>query len=459
MAVEHRVVVTRSGEVVLERVLAPGVTTLGRSRHADVSLDGAKDSRHHAILFVSAEGDCHLQDTGSKNGTFLGRRRVGRVRLEAGDVFHLGPYACELRVEESGAPARTGDPSTMPAAGSETAGEWAAAPAGSGIAGGVRPFLGASPATARLLVQARRAADTDLAVLICGESGSGKGVVASLIHGSSARSMGPFIVVNCAAIPGELVESELFGHRRGAFTGAVSDRLGKFRAADRGTLFLDEIGDLSLPAQAKILRAIEDQEIEPLGEPSPVRVDVRVLAATHQDLAKAVAAGSFRGDLFHRIATLTLDVPPLRERKEDVVLLANWFLAQLIDEIPWAQGAAFASDAIDALVAHDWPGNVRELRNTVAQALVARDGELIRREHVRFARSPDRGSSAPDPSGARPPIDARGETLEDVEARHVARALDRHAWNLSRAAKTLGIARSTLRERIARLGLRRGSPG
>jgi DNA-binding NtrC family response regulator len=355
-----------------------------------------------------------------------------------------------------GAPAvRPLEPSTAPEATSLVSADPRGTNELTGPAGEPRPFLGTSPAARRLLAQAHRAADTDLAVLIRGESGSGKGVVASLIHRTGARASGPYVVVNGAAIPGELVESELFGHRRGALTGAVSDRLGKFRAAHGGTLFLDEIGDLSLPAQAKILRAIEDQEIEPLGEPAPVRVDVRVMAATHQDLARAVEAGSFRGDLFHRIATLTLEVPPLRERQGDIVLLANWFLAQLVDEIPWAQGAAFGSDAIDALVAHDWPGNVRELRNTVAQALVARDGDLIRPEHLRFARTAERAPATPDPSAARRGQEPGGETLDEVAARHVARALERHAWNLSRAAQALGIARSTLRGRIARLGLRR----
>jgi len=434
MAGQWRLLVSRGGAVVADRVLGPGVLTFGRSPDNAVALDDVQVSRFHAVLTLRDNGLCHLQDVGSKNGTFLADRRIARTVLSPGDRFSLGPFLCEFiadRPPDSGA--------FM-----EPTGE-----AGVDVSGAdprsvdTGPFLGTSRAALAVLTLARRAADTELNLLITGESGSGKGVVARLVHGWSRRAKAPFVVVNCAAIPGELIESELFGHRRGAFTGAVSDRPGKFRTADGGTLFLDEIGDLALPAQAKILRAIEDQEIEPVGEPSPLRVNVRVLAATNHNLEQAVSAARFRADLYHRVSTLSVHVAPLRDRKEDLLVLANWFLAELIDEIPWAQGAAFSSEAVDALLAHDWPGNVRELRNTVAQALVARAGDIIRPEHLRFARALQPVEAAPT------------QRLAEVETQHIVRALEFHGYNLVKTAKSLGISRSTLRQRMEKLGLGR----
>ncbi len=419
---------------VLERVIAPGVATIGRSAHNHIVLDGPRVSRFHAAVFVSHSGTCHVQDMGSRNGTFVGARRVGRQRLEDGDRFSVGPYT--IHAQASDAP-------TSPSSAPSTLGDEGSTPLDD-LNAAAHAFIGNSSAARRLLAQARRAADTDLNLLLVGESGSGKGVIARIIHEWSARAAAPFVVVNCAAIPTELVESELFGHRRGAFTGAIADRIGKFRAAHGGTLFLDEVGDLPLPSQSKILRAIEEQEIEPLGEPGPVRVNVRVLAATHHDLEHAIADGRFRLDLYHRLATVSLRVPALRERQDDIVVLANVLLAELIDDIPWAQGATFSSEAMAALVAHDWPGNVRELRNVIAQALLAREQDTIGPADLLLTRAAGAtGLSA-------------GATLAEAEQHHIRRALEHAGWNLRKTAKALGIARSTLQERMDRLGLARG---
>lgn len=428
-----RLVARKDGSVVHDVAVPLGVSTLGRDAGNRFVLESERVSRFHASIVARSDGSCLIQDMGSKNGILAAGQRVGRLRVQPGIELAIGPYTIELHAC-GGSGNRPGEPTT---AGDGTA--------RADVEAGADAFLGASAAARKLLAQARRVADTNLSVLIGGESGTGKGVVARLIHGWSARAGGPFVVVNCAAIPTELVESELFGHRKGAFTGAVTDRPGKFRAAQGGTLFLDEVGDLSAAAQAKILRAIEDREIEPLGEPGPVEVDVRVIAATHRDLDRAVADGRFRLDLHHRLATVRLDVPPLRERRDDIPVLASVFLAELIDDIPWAQDAVLSRDAISALVAHDWPGNVRELRNVIAQGLLARRGDKIEPEDLRL------GSS-------RPMVDSDAPaslTLAEAEARHVARALEHHGGNIRRTAKALGISRSTLHERMNRLGLRR----
>jgi DNA-binding NtrC family response regulator len=428
-----RLIARRDGRSVLEAPVPLGVSTIGRDKGNRFVLDGERMSRFHACIVARGDGTCHVHDMGSKNGMVVDGRHVGRVRVVVRETIGMGPYVLELEAVE----AATG-PGDVPTAGDALAAEAEAAPDDD-------TFLGASAATRQLLARARRVADTDLSALIQGESGTGKGVIARLIHRWSARRSGPFVVVNCAAIPTELVESELFGHRKGAFTGAVADRPGKFRAASGGTLFLDEVGDLSLQAQAKILRAIEEREIEPVGEPATVQVDVRVVAATHRNLEGAVAEGHFRLDLHHRLAIVRLDVPPLRERKDDIPVLASFFLSELIDDIPWAQGATLSRGAMEALVAHDWPGNVRELRNAIAQGLLAHDGEYVEPEDLRLGGAHAAAGPATSPEA----------TLAEAEAAHVMRALEFHGGNIRRTAKTLGISRTTLHDRMDRLGLSR----
>ena len=439
MPTDWHLVVTRSGKPIDDRFLGLGVWTIGRAASNSIVLDDARVSRFHALVSVDREGRCEVRDLGSRNRTEMGGQPVTRRLLSPGDAFTIGGFELKLGADEGD------DSPSTPCDDSATLGV-ADEAAGAASASSVEPdaFLGTSPAARDLLARARRAASTDFNLLVTGESGSGKGVLSRLVHRWSVRAARPFVVVNCAAIPGELVESELFGHRKGAFTGAVSDRPGKFRAAAGGTLLLDEIGDLALAAQAKILRAIEDQEVEPVGEPAPVPIDVRVIAATHQDLEKAVAEGRFRLDLYHRLSTLRLHVPPLRERPEDLVVLANWFLARLVEEIPSAADAMLSSEAIDALVAHSWPGNVRELRNVIAYALLEKQGDLIRPEDLRFPRPPATKTDL-----------RRDATLGEAEAKLVAAALDQHGWNLARTARTLGISRNTLKGRIEKWGLTR----
>ncbi|MBN9511399.1 MAG: sigma-54-dependent Fis family transcriptional regulator [Alphaproteobacteria bacterium] len=284
-------------------------------------------------------------------------------------------------------------------------------------------------------------ADTDATVLITGETGTGKEVVARAIHRHGARAGRAFVAVNCAAIPAELLESQLFGHVRGAFTGAIADRAGSFREADRGTLFLDEVGDMDLALQAKLLRVLQDRVVTPLGG-RPVPVDVRILAATHHDLARAVAEGTFREDLFYRLGVVPLALPPLRERLADIVPLAEHFLAL-------APGQKRLSAAAAArLMAHPWPGNVRELRNAMERVAVLSRRPVIGSEDFDFLQAaPAAGAPVDWLEGELPQAVAR------LEAAMIRRALLATSGNRAEAARRLGIHRQLLYEKLRRYGI------
>jgi two-component system nitrogen regulation response regulator NtrX len=313
---------------------------------------------------------------------------------------------------------------------------------------GESALLGRSRAVAELREAATRLAAIPSTVLILGESGTGKELVARELHRLGRNPAGPFVAINCAALPEQLVESELFGHRRGAFTGAVADRKGAFEMAAGGTLFLDEVGDLPLPAQAKLLRVLESREVQPLGAPRAVVVDVRVVAATNRDLDAEARAGGFRDDLFHRLGVHVLHVPPLRERREDILLLAEWFL----DETCRRFGVlprVLSGEARALLMAHDWRrNNVRELRNAVERMVVSTDGETLRAEHV----PPNvRGHGA-----AGNPGQTFLERKAEAERRIVLAALERCEWHVTRTAESLGLAdHASLLKIMRRLGIRR----
>jgi anaerobic nitric oxide reductase transcription regulator len=323
-------------------------------------------------------------------------------------------------------------------------------------------MLGNSPAMAALRRELALVAASDLAVLITGETGVGKELVAHHLHAASARGDEALIHVNCAALPLSIAESELFGHVAGAFTGAVRDRAGKFDVADGGTLFLDEIGELSLEIQPKLLRVLQQGEIQRVGDDRPHRVNVRVLAATNRDLAAEVAAGRFRADLYHRLAAFPIHVPPLRERIEDAPLLAARFADATARRLGLA-GVRFTATAREALLASDWPGNVRELENVVARAVLrasfGRDRAAtidIEGSHLNGSVSAAVGSTRPDGAwagAATGPLNARLEAFE----REAIRAAVREAGgNWAAAARQLGLHRSNLHHRARRLGLKGG---
>jgi len=277
-----------------------------------------------------------------------------------------------------------------------------------------------------------------------GESGSGKEVLARAVHQESPRAEGPFVAVSCAALTESLLESELFGHEKGAFTGAFARRKGKFEAADRGTLFLDEVGDIGAKLQLDLLRVLEERRFHRLGGNTPVEVDVRIVAATNRDLRKAVQEGRFREDLFYRLNVIPIAIPPLRQRREDIPLLVDRFLERLSAEMKKPLEGV-SSEAMNALLAHDWPGNVRELRNVLERGGVVCSGSIIQLADLGL------------PLRTEPPNKATGPlaSLEEVERRHVAAVLSHTGGNVSQSARILGIDRVTLYNKMKKWGLRR----
>ena len=300
----------------------------------------------------------------------------------------------------------------------------------------------------KIMAQIERVAASESRVCILGETGTGKELVARTLHERSQRSSGPFVTVNCAAVPAELIESELFGHEKGSFTGAATRHVGKFEQAEHGTIFLDEIGDMPVSMQAKLLRVLEEAEVERIGGDKPISVDVRVLVATHRNLETLVREGKFRQDLFHRVHVFPLVLPPLRERIEDIPALVEHFAKQVCAQNSW-KPIPFDSDAIETLEAHSWPGNVRELRNVVERLmLLATDGR-VRSETVRLAL-PSAATSLPSP-GAR--SGSLAEQLQSFEREVILAELKRSNYHITNAAKSLGLERSHLYKKAEQLGI------
>ena len=309
-------------------------------------------------------------------------------------------------------------------------------------------IIGKSLAVTRITEQIGRAAPSNATVLIRGESGVGKELVARAIHFSSTRSKGPFVCLNCAALAESLLESELFGHEKGAFTGATARKMGKFEAADSGTLMLDEIGEMSPTVQAKFLRVLEGHPFERIGGSEAVKVDVRVIAATNRDLEREVAEGRFRQDLYFRLHVLEILVPALRRRPEDIPELAHYFLDRFNAETG-RRIKGFTPTALDQLVRYRWPGNIRELRNVIERSVVLARGDMIDQTDLMLSSLIPAGDSALDSSAA-----SMGNcSLAEMEARHIAATLQSTGWNKSQAAQILGIERSTLDRKIRRYEL------
>jgi DNA-binding NtrC family response regulator len=317
-------------------------------------------------------------------------------------------------------------------------------------------MLGASTPMRRVFEMAERVATTDATVLILGESGTGKDLLAQEIHARSRRSEKPFVAVNCAALPENLIESELFGYERGAFTGANQQRKGKFELASGGTLFLDEIGDMNQVTQAKVLRALESRKIDRLGGSHSTEVDVRVISATHRDLAAEIAAGRFREDLYYRLRVVTLELPPLRAHKDDLPLLAASFLAQL--GARHNRRVTMTRDAIERLRRYGWPGNVRELRNALERALVLSTGDEIGAEELPEEvrdNAPGIGASRDGGMDVFLSESSFREAKRKFEVTYLKRKLEEHHWNVSRAAAEIGLHRQSLQEKLRELGIQR----
>jgi two-component system, NtrC family, nitrogen regulation response regulator NtrX len=312
-------------------------------------------------------------------------------------------------------------------------------------------IVGESRAITDVLETIAKVAPTPARVLIMGENGSGKELVARAIHRASPRNAGPFVEVNCAAIPTELIESELFGHMKGSFTGAFADRAGKFELADGGTLFLDEVGDMSLAAQAKVLRALQEGVVTRIGATKTVRVDVRVIAATNKHIADEIAAGRFREDLFYRLNVVPLTVPPLRQRREDIPLLVERFVAELarFEGLPTR---TFAPEAVALLRERTWPGNVRELRNAVERLVILASGGRIEAADVRRILGAEQESAIGDLAG----LDTFERFKAEAEKSFLVAKLAENDWNVSETARRLEMPRSNLYKKIEKYGLARG---
>ncbi len=415
---------------------------IGRGVDADLLLPDPSVSRLHARIF--RVGDQYFLADTSSNGTYLDGKRVTQTVLEGGQAFRIGPYRIHFLRERQPPGA---DPPTV-AQGAAPASNPAAPTALSPPTTSSDTFglEGKSPFIKRLIENIHRVASSDLPVLVEGETGSGKELVSRGVHAASSRRNRPFVVVNCGAISPELIESELFGHEKGSFTGATAQRRGAFEIAHGGTIFLDEIGELPFALQPKLLRALEQKEIKRVGGNDTTLVDVRVIAATNRNLREEMSRKTFRDDLYFRLGTITLHVPPLRERREDIVPIATLFLIEAASKAnrpaPELSGAA-----AEFLASHDWPGNVRELRNAIQRAVVMGDGPSLSAGDFSFLLVPE---SPPAELAA----DSRWSRWEQTEKNSILAELAHQKWNKTRTAHELGIAKSTLFEKLKKYGIR-----
>ena len=313
---------------------------------------------------------------------------------------------------------------------------------------GKHEIIWSGPVMERLMAQVERVAASESRVAIQGETGTGKELIARTIHQKSARHAGPFVTLNCAAVPAELIESELFGHEKGSFTGAAARHVGKFEQAAGGTLFLDEIGDMPLVMQSKLLRVLEEGEIERVGGDKPIAVDARVVVATHRNLDEMVRHGSFRADLFHRIYVFPIALPPLRERTGEIPALAEYFAAQVASQNGW-RPKHFSPESIEALQRYSWPGNVRELRNVVERVLLLSTADAITAEEVNLALPAPRNGEAVSSAGNGP----LAQRLESFEREVLLSELRRHHHHMTNTARALGLERSHLYKKCQQLGI------
>ena len=390
---------------------------IGRDRRNDIILPHTTVSRHHANLL--RQGRKYLLMDRSSNGTFVNGKRADKLLVDPGTEIQIGPFRLVLTAEE------------MPL--------WAKPTEESPVSVALHPgtgLVGSSGEMTKLIHVIEKMAPSNATALIMGETGSGKELVARALHDLSERAAAPFVAINCGAISPDLVESELFGHEKGAFTGAGSERKGAFEQADGGTLFLDEIGELSMGLQPKLLRVLESGEIRRVGAQNSISVDVRVVAATHRNLKAEAERGGFRSDLLYRLYVFPLLVPPLRARKEDIPELAGYF---------YGDQEAFTGPAMKRMMDHDWPGNVRELKNVLERARILTGGGKIGPEDLIFLdESPLSGTT---------PTDPLPETFEELERIYYTRALEKSDGSIRAAAKSLGIPKSTLYDRLKRYGL------
>ena len=397
------------------------LTRIGGSAIAEIQLTDPKVSGLHAELEVTGSG-FRLRDLDSRNGTFIGEVRIHDAYVTNGAIIRAGNTRLRFSVRD--------DAVELPLS---EASEFGA-------------LVGRTPVMRALFARLARIAASDLSTLVVGETGTGKDLTAEAIHDASPRAGSPMVVIDCGAIPSNLIESELFGHERGAFTGATTAHAGAFERAAGGTVFLDEIGELALDMQPKLLRVLERRTVQRLGGSGPIEVDVRVVAATHRDLAREVARGRFREDLYYRLAVATVWIPPLRERLDDLPLLVD----RITRNLSPAPSPSLAPDTLDLLARHDWPGNVRELRNVLERVLFLDESPAGMAE-LRQGREP----GARDVPRTLADLDlpfkqAKGALVREFERDYVTRSLARHGGNVSAVARAAGVDRTVIYKIIER---------
>ena len=440
-----RMEVTSGPDAGLVRDIEAQVIRIGARRGNDVQLSDSKVSGLHCEIRLDDRG-YRLRDLDSTNGTYVSSLRINDIYIQPGAQIALG--STRLKFEP------LGDSVEIELADTDRFGS----------------MIGRSVKMRELFARLEKLAKTDTTVLVTGETGAGKELVAEALHDHSPRKDGPFVVLDCGSIPPNLIESELFGHERGAFTGATNSYAGAFERAHGGTVFLDEIGELPLGMQPKLLRVLERKEVRRVGGAKTIEVDVRIVAATNRDLGVEVNRGRFREDLYYRLAVARVHVPPLRERKDDLPLLIEHILATT----PGGESAQIAQDTIDLMMKHDWPGNVRELRNVIERAVLLAESpdseDALRRAPKPAANAepsitvtPSQTATSSDASMT-VPVDvsipfklAKQNVISEFERRYISRLLAQHDGNISAAARAAGIDRMSIHKMLHRLGL--ANPG
>ncbi len=422
-----------------ELTVARSRITIGRSAVNDLALSDTSVSGTHAELIIGESG-VHVHDLDSTNGTFIGSVRVREAWVEPGSMLKVGKTEVELL---------SADEVQVPISGKDHFGA----------------LDGKSPAMREVFAVLERVAPTEMSVLIHGETGSGKELVARALHDESHREKHPFVVLDCGSLPRELAEAAILGHKKGSFTGAVSDRAGCFEEADGGTLFLDEIGELPLDLQPKLLRVLDRREVQRIGESQVRTVDVRVVAATHRDLRMMVGQGQFREDLYFRLSVMGVELPPLRKRGGDVVMLAEKFLEDFVRSYPRLVTKPRLSDAArEALAAEQFPGNVRQLKNIIQRAAHLCRDSVIEPSDLHIGRrepaiAPASSDAEPATGGIDPALfdtpfkEAKQHMVDAFERAYFGKLLGKTDGNLSRASAEAGITRYYLRELLKRLGM------